>query len=221
MSTASFDAPPTQWTAADVQLRLGGVPLERIHTYPAPGTASEDDVLEAEARGERICELVDGILVEKPMGSYESLLAGKIIQALWNYLENRDLGIVLGEAGMLRIMPGQVRVPDASFISWDRMPGRQLPERPIYPLAPDLAVEVLSASNTEAEMRRKLHEYFASGTQLVWYIAPQTRTARVYAAENQWEDVGPGGSLSGGSVLPGFELPLDTLFAWAEGHRGI
>jgi Uma2 family endonuclease len=212
MTTTSSDVSAKQWTAADVQARVGGVPLDRIRTYPAPGTATEADVLEAEARGDRICELVDGILVEKPMGSYESLLAGKIIYWLWSYLETNKLGVVLGEAGMLAFLPGQVRVPDVSLIRWERIPGRQLPQERIYTLVPDLAVEVLSQSNTEAEMQRKLHEYFSAGVRLVWYIAPETRTARAYAAEDQWQDHGPGDSLSGGDVLPGFILSLDKLF---------
>jgi hypothetical protein len=60
MSTIFTDAPPTEWTVADVQARLGDVPLERIHTYPAPGTATEEDVLEADDHHDRLGELVDG-----------------------------------------------------------------------------------------------------------------------------------------------------------------
>lgn len=220
MSITAYAAPPTEWTVADVQARLGHIPPERIRTYPAPGTATEQDVLEAAARSDRICELVDGILVEKPMASFESLLAGRIIYLLWNYLEGRDLGIVLGEAGMLRIGPGQVRVPDVSFVRWERMPGRRLPDHRIYPLAPDLVVEVLSPGNTEAEMQRKLREYFSAGTRLAWYIDPETRTARAYTSEDRWEEVGITGVLSGGDVLPGFELSLEQLFGWADRHRG-
>jgi Uma2 family endonuclease len=212
VTTTSFVVPAEQWTAADVHARVGAIPLDRIRTYPAPGTATEADVLEAEAHGDHICELVDGILVEKPMGSYESLLAGKIIHWLCSYLESNNVGVVLGEAGMLAFLPGQVRVPDVSLIRWERIPGRQLPQERIYAVVPDLAVEVLSPSNTEAEMRRKLHEYFSAGSRLVWYIAPETRTARAYTAEDQWQDLGPGDSLSGGDVLPGFVLSLDKLF---------
>jgi Uma2 family endonuclease len=212
VTTTSLVVPAEQWTAADVHARVGGIPLDRIRTFPAPGTATEADVLETEARSDRICELVDGILVEKPRGSYESLLAVKIIHALCSYLESNNLGVVLGEAGMLKLLPGQVRVPDVCLIRWERIPGRQLPQERIYTLVPDLAVEVLSPGNTEAEMRRKLHEYFSAGSRLVWYIAPETRTARAYTAEDQWQDLGPGDSLSGGDVLPGFALSLDKLF---------
>ncbi len=61
-------------------------------------------------------------------------------------------------------------------------------------------------------MRRKLRECFSAGVRLVWYIAPETRTARAYTAEDQWQEYGPGDSLSGGDVLPGFTLSLDKLF---------
>ena len=67
MSTILPDAPPTEWTIADVRARLRGFPAWRIHTYPAPGTATEKDLWRAEARSGRICELIDGTLVEKVM----------------------------------------------------------------------------------------------------------------------------------------------------------
>jgi hypothetical protein len=82
MSTVLPDAPPTVWTIADVQARLPGFPASRIRTYPAPGTATEQDVLEAESRSNRICELIDGTLVEKTIASLESMLAAELIYFL-------------------------------------------------------------------------------------------------------------------------------------------
>ena len=207
-------APPTaypmEWTLADLQERLGGIPLERIHLYPWPGLATEKDVLEVHARTGRLCELVDGILVEKPMGFYESVLAMAIGRFIGNYLESHNLGIVAGEAGMLRILGRQIRIPDVSFICWERLPqGRE----PVPAVSPDLAVEVLSESNTEREIQDKLGEYFAGGTRLAWIIDPRTRTARIYHSPDQWTLVDEAGSLAGGDVLPDFELKLDMLFA--------
>ena len=88
-------ASPKDWTFADVQDRLGGIPAERIRTYPAPGTATEEDVLRVQAQTDRICELVDGILVEKVRSSFESVLASTLIHLLGNYLDDHDLGVVL------------------------------------------------------------------------------------------------------------------------------
>ena len=56
-------------------------------------------------------------------------------------------------------------------------------------LAPDLAIEVLSASNTEGEMQRKLHDYFTAGVRLVWYIDPHNASAKSYTAEDQFVEV--------------------------------
>jgi hypothetical protein len=74
MSRATI-APPEIKTLADLKRRLGGIPLERIWVHPAPGTATENDLIEAEARESCLCELVDGTLVEKAMGFEESRLA--------------------------------------------------------------------------------------------------------------------------------------------------
>jgi len=201
---------PMEWTVADLQERLGGIPAERIHLYPWPGLATENDVLEIHARTGLLCELVDGILVEKPMGFYESAVAAVIIHFLRNYLERQNLGIVGGEAGMLKILQGRIRIPDVSFIRWDRLPEGRVP---VPAVSPDLAVEVLSKSNTEREIQDKLDEYFAGGTRLAWIIDPQARTARIYHAPDECTAVDATGSLTGGEVLPGFELKLRDLFA--------
>jgi Uma2 family endonuclease len=117
-------APAEIKTLADLRRRLGGIPLERIWFHPAPGTATEKDVIAVEARENRLCELVDGTLVEKAMGFEESRLAIELSYRVKAYLDQNDLGICVGADGMMRIAPGLVRIPDLSFISWDRLPGR-------------------------------------------------------------------------------------------------
>ena len=199
-------------TLADLLNRLGHVPLERIRLHPAPGTATEDDVLVCPGGEKRLCELVDGVLVDKPMGYYESLLAAWLIRFLGRFLDEHDLGIVLGADATLRLAPGLVRLPDVSFISWDRFPGRRLPAKPIPDLAPDLAVEVLSPSNTEREMTRKLHEYFAGGCRLAWYFPYGQRVVRVYTDPATVRTLHEDDVLDGGAVLPGFTLRLRDLF---------
>lgn len=119
----------------------------------------------------------------------------------------------------MRLAPGLVRIPDVAFFSWDRLPGRELPAEPIPDLAPDLAVEVLSQSNTEAEMKRKLREYFKAGVRLVWLVDPPTRTARVYTSPGRSRLVREDKALDGGAVLPGFSLKLRDWFARAGRRR--
>jgi Uma2 family endonuclease len=218
LASAPLSVLPPDWTLAELWASLGKIPLERIRVCPPPGTATEEDVLKAEGHTGRICELIDGVLVEKTMGYSESLLAVEIIYLMKSFLDKHDLGIVLGADGTLRILPHQVRVPDVCFISWERFPNRQLPPEPIPALAPDLAIEVLSESNTEQEMRRKLHDYFTAGVRLVWYIDPRTRSAKSFAAEDQCVELTESQSLTGGDVLPEFQLPLSALFAKMAGQ---
>jgi Uma2 family endonuclease len=213
MATTSPSPFPPDWTAADMLAQLGGVPLERIRLAPLPGTASEQDVLDVHARTDRLCELIDGVLVEKTMGYLESLLALAIAHALRTFVRSRGLGIVLGADGMLRILPRQVRIPDVCFINWTRFPGGELPQVQIPAVAPDLAVEILSPGNTVGEMQRKLDDYFAAGVRLVWYVDPAARRATAYTAAGLGTTYSEADSLSGGEVLPGFALSLRDLFA--------
>jgi len=210
MSQATI-APPDIKTLADLRQRLGGIPLERIWFHPAPGTATEKDVIEAEEHEKRLCELVDGTLVEKAMGFEEARLALRLGHLISSYLDQHDLGICVGADGMMRIAPGLVRIPDLSFIGWGKLPGRESPQEPIPDLAPDLAVEVLSEGNTKAEMARKVREYFEAGVRLVWLIDPRKRTARVFSTTEKSALIRAHQALDGGAVLPGFVLPLSDL----------
>jgi Uma2 family endonuclease len=204
------------WTIADVQQRLDDIPAERIRTFPAPGTATEEDVLRLKTRTGRICELVDGILVEKVMSSFESRLACILIHLIESFLEDHDLGAVLGEAGFLKLFPGRVRAPDVSFIRWERFPGDEFPKDAIWRIAPDLAVEILSEGNTEREMQRKLREYFKAGARRVWIVDPETRTTRIFISPRRFTLVDENGPLDAGDVLPGFQLSLKEWFGRAQ-----
>jgi Uma2 family endonuclease len=199
-------------TVAELLKRLGDVPAYRVRLHPLPGQATERDVLEIHAKTKRLCELVDGVLVEKTMGLRESFLALYIGRLIGNFIEPRRLGIVAGEAGMMRLESGRVRMPDVSFISWTQLPNRRVPNKPIPDLHPDLAVEVLSDGNTLAEMEIKRRDYFGAGTTLVWQVDPRSRTVEVFTSENQSTTCDISGVLDGGSVLPGFTLALADLF---------
>jgi Uma2 family endonuclease len=212
--------PPSVRTIADLLRRLGDIPPERVRFRPTPGTATEQDVIDIEARENRLCELVEGVLVEKPMGYYESRLAAVLIHFIEKFLDEHDLGIVLGADATLRLMPNLVRMPDVSFVSWDKLPNREPPPEPIPDLVPDLAVEVLSESNTPKEMRRKLREYFSVGVRLVWIIDPKSQTAVAHTSPTKKTRIPRDGALEGGAVLPGFRLDLKVFFARAWRRRG-
>jgi Uma2 family endonuclease len=199
-------------TLADLLQRFGPIPAARIRSDPPPGTATEQDVITLEARDNRLFELIDGVLVEKAMGFYESYLAMRLAQFLLAFAEQHDLGIVAGADGMLRLAPGLVRIPDVSFVAWNRLPHRRVPRQPIPDLAPDLVVEVLSESNTAREMDQKLLEYFSAGVRLVWYVLPDLQQVHVYTAPDQRQIITADHTLHGGEVLPGFTLPVRQLF---------
>jgi Uma2 family endonuclease len=206
-------------TFADLLRNLGDVPPDRILLSPAPGTATEADLLRVvDGVDGQLCELVDGTLVEKGMGVRESLLAFALGGFLRDFVRPRNLGFLTGPDGTLRLWEGLVRLPDVAFISWDRIPGRRVPDEPIPDLAPDLAVEILSVSNTRAEMERKRGEYFRAGVPLVWEIEPRARTVTVYTALDKSTVLSANDVLDGGSVLPGFSLPLANLFGELDQH---
>ena len=211
--TPVLTSPAAIETLADLLEYLGGIAPDRVRFRPPPGTATEEDVLAIHAREGRLYELIDGVLVEKAVGLRESYLASVLITILWSFVRPRNLGIVTGEAGTMRLAFGLVRIPDVAFISWQRLSGRRIPTEPIPALAPDLAVEILSSSNTPGEMARKRQEYFAAGVQVVWQIDPNTRTVEVYTTPEQSTVLRETQILAGGTALPGFVLPLHELFA--------
>ena len=191
--------------------RLGGIPPERILVRPTPGEATEDDLLDQLAR-KRICELVDGTLVEKGMGFEESSLTGWLFHLLYDGIGDRDPGKLSGESGMMRLGSGLVRAPDISFTSWSRFPEGERSAAPIADLVPDLAIEVLSASNTPGEIRRKLGEYFHAGTELVWIVDPVRRVVVVHTAPEASTTLTEADTLDGADVLPGVRIPVSRVF---------
>ncbi len=213
MSSAIL-APPVSLTTADLVARLGVIPLKRICFDPEPGTATEQDLLDRHAKTGRLYELVDGILVEKPMGYPEGFLAATLIGFLWAWVQPRKLGAVGAPDSMMRLAPRLIRLPDVSFVRWDHFPNRQVQaDVPIPDLVPDLAVEILSPSNTTDEIARKRQEYFARGSQLVWIVDPRARTVEVFTSPTTSTLLQEADTLIGDPVLPGFTLPLRELFA--------
>jgi Uma2 family endonuclease len=194
--------------------RVDDIPLGRIRRLPKPGTATEADVIQLLHGPERrICELVDGTLVEKVMGMRESFFAMGIVHFIATFLDDHPWGIVGGPDGPIRMLRGNVRLPDVSYFPWDSLPNGDFEDGPIYETFPALAVEVLSESNTASEIARKIDELFEGGTQLIWVFDPREQTTVVYTAPDLFTELAPHDVLTGEPVLPGFRLPLAELFA--------
>ena len=203
----------TMMSLADVLSHVPGIAPERIRLHPVPGTATEADVEGIHVREKRRFELFDGILVEKSMGYRESAFACALIRILHEFVTLRNLGIISGESGTMRFFPGLVLIPDVAFVSWARVPGGKFPIEPIPNLVPDLAIEVLSSSNTPVEMRRKREEYFRAGVTLVWEIDPEKRTLVRYTDPESSQLFQEDAVVSGEPALPGFSLNLAELFS--------
>jgi Uma2 family endonuclease len=201
------------FSVADLLHKLGGIPAKRVRLNPPPGTATEKDVIAAEHEPRKaLCELIDGTLVEKPMGLEESMIAMQIGHLILAFLEKNNLdGIVTGESGFLRLAPGSVRIPDVSYINEEQL--RSVSKLPsIGDFAPDLAVEVISKSNTRREMALKRQQYFDAGTRLVWEVHPTTRSVDVYTSPSDKTTMSGNNKLTGGDVLPGFSTNVQSIF---------
>jgi Uma2 family endonuclease len=202
----------------EVLSRLGDIPPRRVRLQPRFGTATEKDVVELADHFDRRCELIDGILVEKEMGFAEGVPATAIISLLREFVTARNLGIVAGADGMVELWPGRVRIPDVSFVSWSRLPGRRVPMEPVPKLAPDLAIEILSRGNTAAEMKLKRTDYFRSGVTVVWEVDPRSRLIHVHTAPDAKTTLSASDVLDGGDALPGLTILVSAIFAELDRH---
>ncbi|MCA9241126.1 MAG: Uma2 family endonuclease [Planctomycetales bacterium] len=218
MSISYPTSPPDN--LADVLLMLGEVDPARVIATPPPGAATEEDLLRLlDGEPKRLCELIDGILVEKAMGFQESTLAAYLTALLVVHVRDKNLGLVAGADGPWRLNPRRVRLPDIAFIGWDRLPGRKQPTTPIIDTPPDLAIEVLSPSNRPGEMLAKRRDFFAAGVSLVWEIDPRARTVSVYTGPETAEcNLSGEDTLSAPGLLSNFSLKLSELFSELDRH---
>jgi Uma2 family endonuclease len=175
-----------------------------------PITVAEFERLAAQPQNaDRRLEFVGGEISEVVSNSYSSLVANKISFFIQLHLMQKGLaGYVTGADGGYQI--GDERyLPDVAFISKARQPQ---PSHETYnPLAPDLAVEVLSPSDQPDVMRLKLANYLAAGV-VVWVVNPEARTVEVYTPGKRAYRLGVDDTLDGGDVLPGLALPVKDFF---------
>ncbi|HEX8499497.1 MAG TPA: Uma2 family endonuclease [Pyrinomonadaceae bacterium] len=164
---------------------------------------------------DRRLELIRGELrVMSPSKPLHGIICARIASKLGRFVEENDLGEVVGaETGfVVERDPDTVLGVDAAYISRERFSSIEDLDK-FAPFAPDLAVEVLSPSNTRGEMDKKVALYFAAGSRAVWVFDPKKRTAAVYASPTDVRVLNEQDTLDGGEVLPGFGLELAKLFA--------
>lgn len=160
-------------------------------------------------------ELIAGELrMMSPAGWRHGDVGGWLHGIIAAHVSKQRLGkVFLAETGfVLARDPDTVRAPDIAFIHKDHLPA-DLPEDAYWPGPPDLAVEVVSPSETYRDVDEKAKAWLAAGTQLVWVVNPLQRTVSVYRGEADTETLTAGHELNGGDVLPGFRCPVSDIFA--------
>ncbi|MCK6578662.1 MAG: Uma2 family endonuclease [Anaerolineae bacterium] len=158
---------------------------------------------------DRLFELIDGEVVEKVASFIPSRIAGWISTYINMYLLKHPIGYVTGADGSYVLSPDHEFMPDVGYISRQRLP--EIPMREVRG-APDLAVEVLSPTDSKRELRRKAEDYLRFGTRLVWLIFPETQRVEVYTPDDDVVELDLNGVLDGGEILPGFILPVRDIF---------
>ena len=160
-------------------------------------------------------ELARGeLIVMPPPGVFHGRFASRLDSRLRPFVEAHALGEVFVETGyLLRRDPDTVRAPDVSFVAAARIPAGGLPEEGFFPGALDLAVEIVSPGDLDAEIQGKVDDYLEFGTRLVWVVRPTQRTVMVYHPDGTARRISLGNTLSGEDVLPDFSLALSELFA--------
>lgn len=159
----------------------------------------------------RLHELVEGVLIAMPR---PSLRHGRLALKLGRLMEDAagQDGIVAVEAGfLLRRSPDTVRGPDVAFVAASRLGGDQ--DDGFFLGAPDIAVEILSPSNSPAEIEQKVQEYLAAGARLVWVFDPKMRVVSIRRADGSAQALHTDDVLSGEDVLPNFSVSLRGFFS--------
>lgn len=164
--------------------------------------------------GDMLYEVVDGKIVEKPVWGQQSEIASLISMRLGTFATENRLGRVIPFL-LFRIdqRKNLQRRPDVAFVSDARWPFRKrVPTGAAWDVIPDLAVEVVSPTNSAYEMQEKVQRYFAAGVAEMWIIYPNVRLLYRYTSPTQIQVIQSGEELDGGALFPGFRMPLSELF---------
>lgn len=159
-------------------------------------------------------ELVRGEIIKLiPPGGYHGAIAVAVAMLLRLWAQRSGGGYVAVEAGyQLAHDPDTVRGPDISYIRADRIPATGVPEG-FWTLAPDVAIEIVSPSETALEVREKVRDFLAAGTPLVWTIYPRMREVVVHNADGSAQTYTNDDVLAFPDILPGFSCTVAELFA--------
>lgn len=194
---------------------LKSAPLAEPVKLPRLNGSWKADDLWAFADSENSYELVRGeLFVMSPASPVQGRYAARLIGPLQLYVEEHDLGeVYTAEPGFeLQLGPAQtVRAPDVAFVREEHIPPDHEASG-FWSLAPDLAVEIISPSETAQMIQDKVDDYLAAGVRLIWLVYPKSKRVVEYKSPIQIRHLGVKDNLEGGDVIPGFEYALSRLF---------
>ena len=156
-------------------------------------------------------ELDEGELISMPSPfTLHGKVQARTTSILWNFTQQRSLGLIITETGF-RLSHDTVRAPDVSFIRAERARGLDLERR--FEDAPDLAVEIISPSETAAEIAHKVRQYLHAGVEVVWVLYPRDRTIHVFESSHKARILEAEEMLEAPTLLPGFSVRVSEFFA--------
>lgn len=159
-------------------------------------------------------ELVKGVIHRMPPAGFEhGIRTVKIGRHLDVYVEKHKLGYVCGAETGFKIAqnPDTVRAPDAAFVRRESIEEKGIPKG-FWVGAPDLAVEVISPSDTYTQVAEKVDEWLNSGCALVWVVNPRRETVEVYKTPEDITVLRGDDILDGGDVIEGFQCSVKDIF---------
>ncbi len=146
------------------------------------------------------------------VGMEHGEISALLVTKLANAVLERKLGRVYTACACFRVNAGLSFSPVAAFLTRERLRGTR-PSRKPFQGAPDLAVEILTPTDTVGKISRRLVDYFGNGARLVWVINPADHTVLVYHSPQPDRILKAGDVLDGEQVISGFSLPVVDLFA--------
>ncbi len=171
-------------------------------------TEDFEHITQLPENAERRLELVAGEIIEVVSNNYSSMIAMYIGAKLLFFADEQRIGRVTGADGGY-VVGAERYIPDVALITYKRQP--EASKQAYNPLAPDLAVEVMSPTDDERSLRIKLTNYLAAGT-IVWVVLPDAKEIEIHAPGQSAQILSATDTLSGGDLLPGFSLAVEDVF---------
>jgi Uma2 family endonuclease len=167
-----------------------------------------EDFVDLPQNSEKLFEYIGGEIIEVPSNPFSSKISARITTFIGMYLLQNDIGHLTGEAGGYQVS-GERYAPDVAFISYEKQ--KNLAEKGYNNNPPDLAVEVMSPSDSDDKLRIKVANYQAAGT-IVWVVNAKEKQVEVYEPGKPVKILNEAGILLAEAILPGFKLAVKDIF---------